>query len=46
MWTATGVVVAASVGFVIAAAPLYELGQTAAAVLMDPTVYIEAVRLP
>jgi multicomponent Na+:H+ antiporter subunit D len=46
MWTATGVVVAASVGFVIAAAPLYELGHTAAAVLMDPTVYIEAVRLP
>jgi multicomponent Na+:H+ antiporter subunit D len=46
MWTATGVVVAASVGFVIAAAPLYGLGQTAAAVLMDPTVYIEAVRLP
>lgn len=44
MTFATGVVVAASLAYVLAAAPLYELGQTAAAGLVDPAVYIQAVR--
>ncbi|MEX2655118.1 MAG: Na+/H+ antiporter subunit D [Acidimicrobiia bacterium] len=42
----TGLVVAASLAFVFAAAPLWELGETAAAGLIDPSIYIEAVRTP
>ena len=39
----TGVLVALSIAFVVAAAPLYELGEVAAANLIDPSRYIEAV---
>jgi len=46
MTASTGILVFASVAFVVAAAPLYELGETAARGLIDPSVYIEAVRFP
>ena len=46
MLTPTGALVAASIAFVVFAAPLYDLGETAAAVLVDPSVYVDAVRAP
>ncbi|MEX1005198.1 MAG: Na+/H+ antiporter subunit D [Acidimicrobiia bacterium] len=46
MTASTGILVVASIAFVVAAAPLYELGETAARGLIDPSVYIEAVRGP
>ena len=46
MVASTGVLVAASIAFVIAAAPLYELGEVAAEALIDPAIYIDAVRSP
>ncbi len=39
----TAVLVVLGLAFVIAAAPLYDLGEQAAAGLVDPTIYIEAV---
>lgn len=39
----TAVLVAAGLAFVVFATPLYDLGQTAAAVMADSTKYIEAV---
>lgn len=39
----TAVLVAASIAFVIAAAPLYSLGETAARGLMDTSTYVSAV---
>jgi multicomponent Na+:H+ antiporter subunit D len=42
----TAVLVALSLAFVVAAAPLYELGEIAAAGLIDPTGYLEAVGSP
>jgi len=45
VWS-TGFLVAASIAFVVAAAPLYELGQNAAAALIDPSIYVETVLGP
>jgi multicomponent Na+:H+ antiporter subunit D len=41
---ATACLVVASLAFVVAAAPLYELGEVAARGLVDPSVYVTAVR--
>ena len=46
MLGATIALVAAGLAFVGTAAPLYALGETAAAGLIDPTAYIAAVRSP
>jgi multicomponent Na+:H+ antiporter subunit D len=46
MMGSTGFLVLLSVAFVAAAAPIYELGEVAAAGLMDPSSYIAAVRGP
>ncbi len=43
MLAPTVFLVAASLAFVVAAAPLYELGRTAAEALIDPATYISAV---
>jgi formate hydrogenlyase subunit 3/multisubunit Na+/H+ antiporter MnhD subunit len=40
---ATACLVVASLAFVVAAAPLYELGEVAARGLIDPSVYVTAV---
>ncbi len=45
MWP-TGFLVLLSIAFVVAAAPLYALGEVAAANLIDPSSYIAAVRVP
>lgn len=42
----TAFLVAASLAYVVAAAPLYELGQNAAAGLIDPSTYIASVLEP
>ena len=42
----TALLVALGIAFVVAAAPLYELGEIAAGGLIDPSTYISAVRAP
>lgn len=46
MLASTGFLVLLSIAFVAAAAPIYELGEVAAAGLMDPSSYIAAARGP